>query len=88
MFYTYILQSTTSGRLYIGQTNNLEDRIFRHNTNLNKATKGKGPWVLLYAKTFETRSESVHLETTIKAWKSKKYILQWIDEQQPDSASR
>ncbi|MEY4875937.1 MAG: catalytic domain, partial [Bacteroidota bacterium] len=43
-FFTYILQSTTSNKFYIGQTNNLDDRLFRHNSNQNLATKNKGPW--------------------------------------------
>ncbi|WP_367119222.1 GIY-YIG nuclease family protein, partial [uncultured Mucilaginibacter sp.] len=32
MFYTYILQSTKSGRYYIGHTSNIEERLERHNT--------------------------------------------------------
>ncbi len=48
MFSTYILQSEKDGRLYIGQTNNLVDRLFRHNQNRNIATKNKGPWIIAY----------------------------------------
>ncbi|WP_052324559.1 GIY-YIG nuclease family protein [Haliscomenobacter hydrossis] len=59
MFHTYIIQSTSSGVLYIGQTNNLPDRILRHNTNRNKWTKNKGPWTLIFSRAFETRSEAM-----------------------------
>lgn len=48
MFTTYIIESLKDGRLYIGQTNNIHDRILRHNSNRNKATKNKGPWRLIY----------------------------------------
>ena len=80
-FYTYILQSQTLGKLYIGQTNNLEDRIIRHNSNQNKATKGRSPWILLFSKEFETRSEAVLLETKLKSWKSPKKLKEWINQQ-------
>ena len=80
-FYTYILQSESSGSLYIGSTNNLDDRLSRHNNNLNTYTKGKGPWLLLYYSTFSTRSEAVQLERFLKRKKSKSRVLAWIASQ-------
>ncbi len=80
MFYLYILISETSGRLYIGQTNDLEDRISRHNSNQNLATKNKGPWKLLFQKQFELRSQAVQLEKKLKSWKNPAKIKQWISE--------
>jgi|GEM_PF-3608382 len=38
MYYTYILISETTGKVYIGQTNNPEARIIRHNSNKNFTT--------------------------------------------------
>jgi putative endonuclease len=80
-FYTYILQSETTGKLYIGQTNNLQDRLLRHNGNRNTATKGRGPWALVLAKSFETRTEAVKLERQLKSWKNPATVKQWITEQ-------
>ena len=54
---------------YIGQTNNLSDRIFRHNHNRNKFTKGKGPWELVIFFEVKTRSEAVQLESYLKKLK-------------------
>ena len=56
-YYCYILELETTGQLYIGQTNNLEDRLLRHNSGRNKYTKRKGPWKLIHEEKFETRSE-------------------------------
>ena len=78
MFYTYILISESSGRLYIGQTNNLEDRLKRHNTNRNKYTARKGPWKIIFAREFETRQKAVELEVKLKSMKNKQRILSWI----------
>ena len=78
MFYTYIIQSETSGIIYIGQTNNLADRIYRHNHNRNKYTKNKGPWKLIYFREFNSRKDAVALEGKLKQFKNKKFLLEWI----------
>ncbi len=82
MFHTYIIQSTSSGVLYIGQTNNLPDRLLRHNTNRNKWTKNKGPWILMFSRAFETRSDALALEAKLKAFKNREYLLTWIAQQE------
>ena len=78
MYYTYILQSEPSGKLYIGQTNHLESRVNLHNSNKNFSTKNKGPWKLLYSKEFETRSEAMNFEKKLKSIKNKEYLLEKI----------
>ncbi len=55
-FFVYILKSEKSGRSYIGHTADLQKRLFEHNIGKSKATKGKGPWRLIYREEFETRS--------------------------------
>jgi putative endonuclease len=81
MYYTYIIKSISKDLYYIGQTNNLEDRIYRHNHNRNKYTKGKGPWKLVFSKTFECRSDAVQLEQKLKSFRNISYLERWIDEQ-------
>jgi putative endonuclease len=81
MFYTYVIQSSSSSILYIGQTNNLQDRLLRHNTNRNKWTKNKGPWVLIFSKAFDSRAEAMNLETHLKGSKNPQYLLRWIEQQ-------
>ncbi len=71
MYYTYVIQSLTTGMFYIGQTKNLEDRLKRHNHNRNKFTKGKGPWKLVFVKSFTSRTEAVALEKKLKALKNR-----------------
>ncbi len=78
MFYTYILESTASKKLYIGQTNNLLDRLRRHNANLVKSTKNRGPWVFLFHVSFQSRSEAVLLEGKLKRYKNPKKVREWI----------
>ena len=74
MYYTYILESISNGRLYIGQTKDLEARVERHNRNMNKSTKNRGPWKLLYNTSFKTRAEAVALERKLKGFKNPKKV--------------
>ncbi len=68
-YFIYIIRSA-SGLHYIGQTNNLTDRVLWHNHNRNKYTKGKGPWVLVISYEVKTRSEAIHLESHLKKLKN------------------
>ena len=80
-YYTYILQSTTTGRFYIGQTHDLKDRLLRHNSGRSKATKHGGPWEIYFQKEFETRSEAIRLELFLKGLKNHRLIQEWIERQ-------
>ena len=74
MFTVYVLRSLKSGTYYVGQTNNLADRIKRHNSNTEKATRNRGPWELVYSEQFATRAEAWNREREIKAQKERAYI--------------
>ncbi|MBK6948959.1 MAG: GIY-YIG nuclease family protein [Haliscomenobacter sp.] len=80
MFYIYIIKSQQTGQFYIGQTNNLTDRILRHQSNRNRWTKGKGPWELLFSQSFATRKEAMAMEK-LKSWKNPEFLIRWIEEQ-------
>ncbi len=73
-YFVYILESVTKGRYYVGQTENLKQRLDRHNAGRNESTKGGVPWELKWWKEFETRSESMEEETRIKKLKKRKGI--------------
>ena len=85
MFYTYILQSTKSGRYYIGHTSNIEERLERHNTGKVKATKNKGPWILLSYEIYNTKQEANSRELYIKSMKSRIFIESLIRKFKTDS---
>ena len=80
-FYVYILYSKSFDQYYIGHTENLEDRIFRHNNSGSKATKKANDWYLKYTEEFLTRAEAATRELVIKKKKSRKFI-EWLISQQ------
>ena len=67
MNYTvYILFSPSIDIFYKGQTNSLTERLKRHNSGYEKATKPGKPWILIWSTEKQTREEAVHLEKKLK----------------------
>ena len=73
-FYVYILQSQTTNRYYIGQTQNLDERLAYHNANYSKSLKHRGPWRIVHSEEFHSRAEAVRRERQIKSWKDRNMI--------------
>ena len=74
MFYTYIIQSQKDHSYYVGQSENPERRLEKHNNSKTGYTSRKQPWELVYKESFETRSEAIKREREIKSKKSRVYI--------------
>ena len=73
MYHAYVIENL-EGKLYIGQSNNLEARLIRHNNNRVKSTKNKGPWKIIFSQQFQTRKESVNFEAYLKSLKKADYV--------------
>jgi putative endonuclease len=69
-YFVYILESESSGRLYCGQTSDIQHRLKQHNDpeyRLSKTTKRfKGPWKLIWSEECADRSKAMGLEKKIK----------------------
>jgi putative endonuclease len=74
MYIVYILFSKSSLKHYTGQTDNLENRLQRHNSGLSLSTKNGKPWNLIYSIEVSTRSEAMLLEQKIKKRGAKRYL--------------
>lgn len=73
-FYVYILR-TSANTLYVGQTNNLENRIKEHQSKTVKSSKyvrSFPSFELVYSETLPTRSEALKREYELKNWKKDK----------------
>ncbi len=79
MYETYILENTF-GKKYIGQTKSLPERLLMHNdvspekARFHRTTYKKGPWVVIFKKEFETRSEALKFEKFLKTGKGKDWL--------------
>ena len=79
MYYLYILESLSSGKLYIGQTEDPDKRLNDHNRGASTFTKGKGPWKRIFLKAHDNREQALALEKKLKSWKNPQRIKKWID---------
>ena len=69
MAFVYILQSESTERFYVGSTDDLERRLSEHLRGHSQATRGRGPWKLVYKERFESLLEARSRELEIKRWK-------------------
>ena len=69
MYYVYVLRSDKDNCLYIGQTNNLQDRLRRHNSGEIKSTRNRKPLRIVYSEEYKTRAESLKREKYLKKLK-------------------
>ena len=66
-YYVYILKSLGKKKVtYVGYTNNLKERIKRHNLGKGaKFTRGR-KWTLIYKENFKSKKEAISREYYIK----------------------
>ena len=74
----YILQSCTTGKFYIGLTNDPPRRFSEHERQHSPYTKGRGPWKLVRLEDYATLSEARRRERQLKSWKSHRSIAELI----------
>ncbi len=80
-YYTYILYSEKFDHYYYGQTQDLEDRISKHNSGFVKSSARYLPWKLYAYKEFSTRGEAFSMERKLKNCKSRMRMQEFIARQ-------
>lgn len=77
-YFVYFLKDSQNN-LYIGQTNNLENRVRHHSHKGSKSakfTRDGGDFKLVYQEEYETRQASMKRERQLKGWtRAKKEAL-------------
>jgi len=69
MYKVYILLSQKVKKYYIGHTENLDERIKRHNNGRVRSTKSYRPWEIVHVENYLTRQEAYKRELQIKSYK-------------------
>ena len=79
MIFVYAIYSLKDGRIYVGQTQNIEKRLKEHNSGQTISIRPYIPWKLFYQEVFENRIEARKREIYFKNGSGKeklKLILQ------------
>jgi putative endonuclease len=73
-YFVYILYSQSADKFYVGQTDNVTERLKSHQSAISRYTSGQAKdWDLVYQETLSTRTEGIRRELEIKKKKSRKY---------------
>lgn len=73
-YFTYVLKSKKDGKLYTGYTHRLQERLAEHNDGLNKSTKGRGPFDLIYFEACTSQTAAIRREQQLKSGHGKRYL--------------
>ena len=74
----YALVSETTGEIYIGQTNDLAERLAQHNDTGYASTRHtkrrRGPWRLIYSEECPTRAAAMKREKQLKCGAGRRLV--------------
>jgi len=80
-YWVYIIYSASTDSYYKGQTNDLNERLTRHNNGWEKATHPGAPWKLVWSTEKDDRSSAVKLEKKLKNL-SRERLIKFISKNQ------
>ncbi|MEA2065297.1 MAG: GIY-YIG nuclease family protein, partial [Patescibacteria group bacterium] len=80
MYFVYLLQSLKDKKYYIGQTDNMQERLKKHNDGEVESTRNRAPFRLVGNEEYKTRNEARWKEHSLKksAWQRKKFFEKFI----------
>ena len=73
-FYVYVLQSLKYDELYIGYTNDLKQRLEKHNQGVVTSTKRYMPWKLIYYEACLNQEDAQRREKYLKITQGRRLL--------------
>ena len=74
MYVVYVLRSTSTGKLYIGQSGDLPRRLLEHELGLARYSRGRGPWEMIFTEEYAMRAEAMRRERFLKSGQGRTYL--------------
>jgi putative endonuclease len=78
-FYSYVIYARESGDFYYGYFDDLEKVLEMHNSNQIAPTKDKGPWVLLFSESFDTRMRAIRQSSFYRSVKGQRFLRKMLN---------
>lgn len=80
MYTLYALHNRSGGKIYIGQTRELEKRLelYKQKSFRGYTSRFKGEWELIYQEKVPTRSEALRRERELKSHKGRDFLRSHI----------
>ena len=74
MFYVYVLQSTINGQLYVGFSEDLDERLKAHNSGEVISTKSHRPWKRIFYECYTNKADALRREQYLKTTAGKRAL--------------
>ncbi len=74
MITVYIIKSLNSNYHYVGISNDLKNRLLRHNSGYNKSTKPYAPFKLIFSEVHKSYKEARKREVFLKSGKGREFM--------------
>ena len=81
MYHVYAAYNPQSGKIYIGQTENLDERLRLHNEKTFRGSytsRFDGNWILVYSEQVPTRKEAIQREKQLKSYQGRQFVKKHI----------
>jgi putative endonuclease len=81
MYFVYAIYNTKFNKIYIGQTENLEERLRLHKEKTFKnsyTSRFDGEWILIYKEEAENRRYALNREKQLKSFRGRESLKQYI----------
>lgn len=82
MFTVYAIYNSTVKKFYIGQTENITERLNAHNEHRlgGYTARFEGGWELIYNESVATRTQALLREKQLKSYRGREFIKSHIPE--------
>ena len=74
MYYTYVLKSDADDKLYVGWTDDLKTRLFKHNKGQVEATASRIPLKLIYYEACTNKKLAIAREKYFKTGYGRNFL--------------
>ena len=77
MYFVYALYNKQFDKIYIGQTENLAERLRQHNEKMFKnsfTARFEGEWILIYNEQTENRQKALVREKQLKSFRGREFV--------------
>ncbi len=78
-YYSYVIYSQVSGTFYYGYFEDLEKVLEMHNANEIAPTQGRGPWVLMFSESFDTRMRAIRQASFYRSVKGQRFMKKMLN---------
>lgn len=82
MYTIYAIYNENAKKFYIGQTQDLVERLRLHNDHTFKSYTSRfpGDWKLIYKESLSTRPEALKREKQLKSYRGREFIKSYLPE--------